>query len=440
MDDDYEDVYTSDVEVTHKRLRFTYCSGGFYRDDASFKADLSEWLPVVMKNGRINKSKSIGKYPQPPKWWRAQCVFRGLPSTGTVEELQAQLRNGPNKMIKDLVDLERNARTEWKQKQEIALVRARQQRLYQESKETANALAQLKPIFENKETSAVVFKKHTQGLDNAAKQMGLSFKWIRAPAVTLTLEWWDEWIIIGRTAAAVEAKHASILQQQEDEDMARELQEEEKKKAKRAAEAVAHEAVAEQSSRTAGGWDVTGKWKITCSEDDGDDIEVAKGWGRTLGGSLIIYYVESTKKVAQMFGQFEFAGYEGWLRFEDPASDCPPALTVGVKRKRLAWDCFLLPLSMKPSPQQSTWDYRWRGRPVDGESYLEHGSENEYPGSITFSGKGGCNLSGTFWCPWFNGKITGVKAGVADSGSKVVPIDETWGYLYDSDYCGMPEA
>lgn len=89
-----------------------------------------------------------------------------------------------------------------------------------------------------------------------------------------------------------------------------------------------------------------------------------------------------------MFAKFDFGIVKGWLRFEDPATQNIPAISVGQKRKRRAWDSFLIPLDTKPSPRYPTWSYRWRGRANGGEGYMEHGSD-EFPCSITFSGKGG---------------------------------------------------
>jgi len=208
------------------------------------------------------------------------------------------------------------------------------------------------------------------------------------------------------------------------------MQKEEKKMAARDAEAKLHSSIADQSAKN-GDWDVTGVWKITGPEFHLDGISNRKNM------NLRIYRVNGTK-VSQIFAKFDFDFVKGWLRFEDPATPKPQADAVGRKRKRRAWDSFLIPLDTKPSPQCPTWGYRWRGRGNKGDGYMEHGSD-DYLCSMTFSGKGGCTLFGTFYSDFLDCEFTGVKLEMVNpvEGSKI-SIDDKWGYLYDSNYCGEP--
>jgi hypothetical protein len=108
-----------------------------------------------------------------------------------------------------------------------------------------------------------VFKKDCQGLDCAAKKMGLQFQWIRSPTISWTFEWDDNWIIVGRTVADVEAKHAEVKREDRDRILAQEMQKEEEEKAARDAETKLRTSIADLSAEK-GDWDVTGVWKITC--------------------------------------------------------------------------------------------------------------------------------------------------------------------------------
>ena len=112
-------VYTPAIEVTHKRLKYTCDGDDLRRNSVSFHADLSEYLPILFKNGSINKGKSRLKRQESTDWWRAQCAFRGLPISGSIEEVQERLRAGPNTMTKELVELEKKAKAEWKVKHDV---------------------------------------------------------------------------------------------------------------------------------------------------------------------------------------------------------------------------------------------------------------------------------------------------------------------------------
>ncbi len=248
--------------------------------------------------------------------------------------------------------------------------------------------------------------------------------------MSFTFEWDDYWIIIGRTTADVEAKHAEVKQEDRDRIMAQEMQKEEEEKAARNTEARLRASIADLSAEN-GDWDVTGVWKITCPEFHDENFIGHEKM------ELRIYRVSGTK-VSQMFAKFDFGIVKGWLRFEDPAAQNLPTISVGQKRKRRAWDSFLIPLDTKPSPARPTWNYRWRGRGAGGDGYMEHFSD-EYLSSMTFSGKGGCTLSGTFDSDFLECEFTGVKLQMVNpvEGSGIA-IDDQWGYLYDSNYLGSP--
>lgn len=80
------DVYT-EVTLTHNRLRCKYNGYHLTRNGASFQAGLSDYLPIVFKNGVINKGKSREKKQERIDWWSAQCAFRGLATSGGMGEV-----------------------------------------------------------------------------------------------------------------------------------------------------------------------------------------------------------------------------------------------------------------------------------------------------------------------------------------------------------------
>jgi hypothetical protein len=70
---------------------------------------------------------------------------------------------------------------------------------------------------------------------------------------------------------------------------------------------------------------------------------------------------------------------------------------------------------------------------------MEHGSD-EYLCSMTFSGNGGCTLSGTFNSDFLECEFAGVKFGMVNPvEASGTAIDDQWGYLYDSNFLGPPK-
>jgi len=229
--------------------------------------------------------------------------------------------------------------------------------------------------------------------------------------------------------ADVEAKHAALREEDEDQVLAQEMEEEEKEKVARDAETKLGALVADQSAK-GGKWDVTGEWKIRCPKFHDEDY-----WSDNKM-TLRMYRVNGTK-VSQMFAKFDFSAIKGWFRFEDPATQNVPDVSVRQKRKQRAWDSFLIPLDIKPSPEYPTWNYRWRGEWDEG--YIEHYSD-EYQYSIAFSGKGGCTLSGTFRTDFLEYGFEGTKLGMIDPAeASKIAIDDQWACLYDSQYLGSPK-
>jgi hypothetical protein len=423
-EDDEISAYTPPIVVTYKRLKYECDDSGLTRGRVPFQADLSDSLPILLKNGKIHKGKSREQRQQRPEWWRAQCTLRGLDASGSIDDVQNRLRNGPNVLLPELAELERQSKADWMLRNAANQKKAEQQHKDKAEAARAAGMERLNAIFSNASTHLAVIKQNQDDIDvaAAAKEMGLHFRWTKGPGEDSVWVEPEYWFVVGRSMDGVNAKCATIQQEKDDRVLVQRLKQEEEEKAARASEAMVQAAVAEESAR-GGDWDVTGLWQITSP-----DLEEQ----RSPGGEpmqLKIYW-QSGAKVAQFFAQLSLAWYDGWLRFEDPTAS-PPAVTCERKRKR-AWDAFLIPLDTKPSPTYPTWTFRWRGRETCGNEGLA--CDDEWQCSITFSGTGGCTLSGTFagdGCS--KSKFTGVKVGMIGS-LPAKSIDQEWENLFDSEY------
>src|SRR5271156_4919644 len=119
---DYDPVVIPPLEVMHASLKFSYGGQGLSVFGNAFDGNVASYLPyltpVLTPTGRVAK-KQRGRRPTIPKrginYWRAQCVFRGLPHTGkAVEPLQNAIRSAPEKkMLPEFTEMEKRLRKEF---------------------------------------------------------------------------------------------------------------------------------------------------------------------------------------------------------------------------------------------------------------------------------------------------------------------------------------
>lgn len=265
-------------------------------------------------------------------WWRAQCIFRGLPHKGEWEEMQASLRSGRNVMIQPLSDLEKQLDAESKKKRELAEAEAERKADEWERGADEKAMQLLKSAFQlddastNKEKKApnvVIIKKHLIGIPNAAKSLGLSCRFIEAPTWLA-----EDWAIVGKTLELMEAGIARIRKDADDRRKA-------EKKAKSETAIRKQALVAQQSEKPEGAWDVTGTWKITA-----DNLSRPDGYSGDWYPTLKIFRLDGVDG-SQLVGQFDFGGgnLDGLFRFLGPKGASRPAIDqnkqgTGQKRKR----------------------------------------------------------------------------------------------------------
>ncbi|KAF2673824.1 hypothetical protein BT63DRAFT_421942 [Microthyrium microscopicum] len=429
-------VEIPDIEVTsgHNFIKYTCNGRGLATDGAYFQADLSDFLPVIRKNPQANKTYSSLSHKRDRAWWRAQCSFRGLPIRGNITEMQARLRAGPTSMTSELVKLEEKSKAGWNAKAEVLRAEARQKRQEQEHLEEQKRIAEernllkvctdrLKAIFGPETREGHVFKENCRGVDKAAKSLGLHFKWIAAPAVSGDLDWEAEWIIVAPSSDRVDITDFAVQKWADNRNycqlQAHLLLVEGRQiaalasEAKRSSLAAAHAAISVMD----GDWDITGIWKINCS-DSGYEDELQSDQL-----SLRIHRITGTK-VSQLFAEFDFGLFNGFFRFEDPGTHAISKHDIWDKRERLAWDRYLIPLKTKPSHRFPDWRFRWKGR-GDPEATIEYDPEQN-DCSMRFGEEGGV-LSGTFEYNSTRINFAGAKIGtISDAETAAISIDREW--------------
>ena len=403
------------LETKRSSLAFTCSGGGLQVFGNVFDPKVASNLPLLTPKLTAKGTIAVHQpriQKQHSDYWKAQCVFRGLPHSGrTVKALQDSLRDPTKKeMVAELAELEKRMNEEFLTKN--AAARDEQWKtldtLGKAEKDPKRFLEETFPPGERK-TNAIILKTHSrQALHIAAEKLGLSTKSTDAPKSAGCRLGPTRWIVIGQNQRDVAAKIQEIdrealrakLQLQEAQDEAIEE---------------AHAKIISQLRRGEG-WDVTGSWHIKCPKIEQDyDIE----------NIYLDIYRKNVNGHLQMYGRFHFGIVKGVLRFEKPGTAV--AGMGGSAAKTSAgngsWDGdnyegseveedgddeddddddddkvdnedFHLTSTDKPSPQHSTWNFRWRGQET-GEGEIQLYSDQKLC-SITFSGPGGCKLNGVF--------------------------------------------
>lgn len=110
-----ERTFIEPLQLKHDGEPFTYKWELEYKGHSYDNRNVANWLPLK-EPLRTKAGKIAARQPQPPPkqphmWWKAQCVFRGLGSKGTMVELQNKLRGHENDgMVVQLRELEKTTR------------------------------------------------------------------------------------------------------------------------------------------------------------------------------------------------------------------------------------------------------------------------------------------------------------------------------------------
>lgn len=426
------------LETKRLSLVFT-CSGSGLRVFGNvFDPKVASKLPLLTPK-LTKKGTTAVHQPYIPKqhsdYWKAQCVFRGLPHSGrTVKALQDSLRDPTKReMVAELAELEKRMNEEFLTKN--AAARDEQWKaldtLGKAEKDPNRFLKETFPPGERKIGPIILKTHHRQELHIAAEKLGLCTQSTDAPKSVGGGRGPPRWIVLGRRQTHVAAKIQEI--EREALQAKRQLQEAQDEEAEEA-----HAKIISQLRRGEG-WDVTGSWHIKCPNIEGDynteDI-------------FLDIYRKNVNGHLQMYGKFDFGIVKGVLRFEKLGATGAGSGGSGAKTskgneredededeesgeenegeddKEDNEDFYLMPTD-KPSPQHPTWNFRWRGLET-GEGEIQLYSDQKLC-SITFSGPGGCKLSGVFHNRYVsNCKFSGVKVDTQPREGRCY-IEERWG-------------
>lgn len=425
------------------------CSGdGLLKDGHKYDPDVQRYLPLLepkrTKKGTIAVHQPYIKKQTLP-YWKAQCVFRGLPQSGTVGKLQEALRYTEATLDPGLAAAEQRLNGEFRRKNAIARDEKWKKMETPEHKAEANPSRYLTEQFGSPpgdDDRAVVVKTHQRReLHEAAGELGIYSQSVDAPmrpdGGRASV---DRWIVIGRNRSDVMEKIREV---------SREAQRTKQVLAEAKADRIRkmNEEVVSQSKKAGKGnkWDVTGSWDITCPE-------MEEQWGRDKDGCSLQIGSRMVGGRKQMWAMFDFIAITGVFRFVAPSSAGGARRTQastsfqdpaksdddddegseeedngyeeseedeGDREDTPTPEEFFLTIHDQPSPSHPTWNYRWRGQET-GEGEIQLYSDEKLC-SITFSGVGGSTLKGTFYSDLvgrieFTGLKTGTEAPGGDPG------------------------
>ncbi|KAL2012513.1 hypothetical protein VTN00DRAFT_38 [Thermoascus crustaceus] len=360
-------------------------------DNTDFHPNVAEFLPLLTP--RLTKAGKVAKrQPEIPKkslkWWRAQCGFRGLKMTGTIQDLQGRLREfGGEKesaMSAKMAELRDQMKREWSEKNS--------QKVEEEWKSSDDSRkAQLWPkrfLFEKcletperrKVATVVRVTDWANAMEKAAPEMGVEIETMRIPVSMYPDGVYKSGlrdVVLGVDKKAVRAKAAEISRGR-DQIRQKEAQEKAEKKHKKQEDFEKEYSRAEQhAGKRSGYWDVGGRWKISCPY-------IEEQWGRNDDEcTLDIHVADNGKESVQMYAMFEFIALTGIMRFvnpeaehhsddekdddDEPDDEEDDYSNAGGETP----DLFLLSETQLPSSKNREFSYRWRGEETgEGEIQL----------------------------------------------------------------------
>jgi len=206
---DLHPIVIEPIEHTHKSIKYT-CSGeGLYKDGYLYDAHAEKRIPP--KSAKAGAElKELEK--KPVAYWKAQCAFRGLNQSGSINDLQVRLREAKKKILPELKSAETELNKEFKKKNKTARDDSYNSLKTAEQKAKANPEKFLSQAFPKGGTGRpanldiIVVKIGVDdrlALANAAEAMGLETCSVDAPWTSNKKPSPDRWIIVGRTRDAV---------------------------------------------------------------------------------------------------------------------------------------------------------------------------------------------------------------------------------------------
>ncbi|KAG4419598.1 hypothetical protein IFR04_007300 [Cadophora malorum] len=444
--------------------------------DHRYARNVAQYIPLL-EPLRTKKGNLAARQPRhdskPQGWWESQCVFRGLSSNGTIEDLQNVLRGHEEDPIADdILNLQERARRKFKLMNKEAREINWLHNMSDEEKATNDPRRYLKETFPagSKSMETVLLTTHfVINIQETAKELGLRCEYTHAPTDgDAVLQMAKYWVVVGQDRSIVTEKVRMIEREtqrlkREQEEGQQELRR--KNKVIRTTQTEEEEAIAMNKD-----WDVAGSWRISSPH-------IEQGWD--VANLTMDLYLQKTEKGPQMFAYFDFGVLTGVFRFErqkgdtntsstrpqysnadddDPRSDEDNAREVEAEQAERNYDdepsdkssdtygekeednddddddddedrrsptpeLFYLHNITQPSAKFPTWNYRYRGEET-GEGEIELGSDSELY-SITFCNPKGQTLKGAIGGSAFGGcTFTGVKVG--SDGNVHLDIQEEW--------------
>ncbi|PVH75616.1 hypothetical protein DL98DRAFT_518538 [Cadophora sp. DSE1049] len=441
--------------------------------DHRYARNVAQYIPLL-EPLRTKKGNIAARQPRhdskPQGWWESQCVFRGLSSDGTIEDLQNVLRGHEEDPIaNDILDLQERARRKFKATNKEARESNWLHNMSDEEKATKDPRRYLKESFPagSKSKETVLLTTHfVINIQETAKELGLRCEYTHAPTDgDAVLQMAKYWVVVGQDRSIVTEKVQMIEREtqrlkREQEEGQQELRR--KNKVIRTTQTENEEAIAKNKD-----WDVAGIWSISCPH-------IEQGWD--VENLTMNLYLETTEEGPQMFASFDFGVLTGVFRFERQKGDTKPSSTRPVynnvdeepkseednareveaeqaegnyddetsdkssdtdgekedddddddddeDRRSTTPEAFYFDAITQPSANYPTWNYRYRGEET-GEGEIELGSDSELY-SITFCGPKGQTLKGAIGGSAFGEcTFTGVKVG--SDGNEHLDIREEW--------------
>lgn len=238
-----EPIVIQPLPITLGNKLFTYTGNGFSFNGHSFHSNPS------LSNKRLSSD-----------YLKAQCIFRGLPYSGTIATLRARLQASGSKMKEEFAEAEKRLNLEFRIKNAAARDEKWKQLETHEAKAELDPVRCLKEYFFNEDASSlseeplVIETFRRRELHEAARPLGLYSESTGGGPLSED----PRCIVIGRSSATVQEKIREIQRARE-----RERQQQEDQQRERTRKL--HQTIlSKQKSDPESPWDVTGEWAIDC--------------------------------------------------------------------------------------------------------------------------------------------------------------------------------
>jgi hypothetical protein len=383
--------------ISGRTFAFFYKAGSGHFQDVT--NDCTEFVPIVgpylpLLTPKLTKAGKVAvRQPHIPKrnvkWWRAQCGFRGLPSSGALPVLQQRLReHGDVGMERTMLQAMVSMKDDYSKRNDQKL-----QEIWAVSDDSKKAVLWPKKfLYETflatqgarKDPVVVRVDDWANAMEKAAQELHIAYETTRIPV--------DQYpggeytsghrqVVLGTDPQAVRAKSAELHRELQRANQRTEEAKQEKRR-KKGAEFEARFAEAEQQGKnTKGKWDVAGHWSINCPY-------MEEQWGQDRNQcTLEIGFTEQEDGLIQMWAEFDFIAITGIIRFVNTKAAKEPGSTKRSAAKEEEEEDddfyedndlpgptqaqFLFPATLLPSPKNQEFEFRWRGQETgEGEIQL----------------------------------------------------------------------